>query len=84
LKTTPVLRAFGTSIAPQEGVFAENSPAQGDDMADAKEKIKSGIDTAADKAKAAADKSIDKGKDAACNIGERVKNAGEKIKEQGR
>ena len=53
-------------------------------MADAKEKIKSGIDTAADKAKAAAEKAIDKGKDAACNIGQHVENAGEKIKEQGR
>jgi len=52
-------------------------------MADLKNKVTSGIDKAADKAKNAAKKTVDKGKEAATAAGNKVKEAGQKMKDAG-
>jgi hypothetical protein len=53
-------------------------------MADAKKNMKDKIDAAADKAKDLTGMAVDKGKEGARSVGEKVKAAGQKIKDQGK
>lgn len=53
-------------------------------MANIKQKVNRGIDQAAEKGKDMAGKAIDRGKDMTRNVGQKMKDAGQKMKEQGR
>jgi predicted PurR-regulated permease PerM len=63
---------------------ASLSPARSTAMADTREKIKGAIDKAADKAKDLTDKATDKAKDAASAVGQKMKDMGQKVKDQGK
>jgi methyl-accepting chemotaxis protein len=62
----------------------KNSYRGTDRMADAKDKIKEGIDEAAKKAKEATDKAAQKASETAKGVGQAVQDAGKKIADTGK
>jgi hypothetical protein len=65
------------------GTITTNEFCRSNNMADAKQKAQDAIDNAAEKAKDVTGKAVDKTKEAARNVGQKIEDAGNKLKKQG-